>query len=264
MHPSDDQCQVWVDADFSGNWNREESMEDPDTARSRTGYVVRFLGCPIMWKSQLQTEIALSPCEAEYIALSQALRKVIPVMHLIQEMKRYNYHNTPSVPKVQCTLFEDNNIKYHHFRTHVAAGTIDLQAIRSVDQPADIFTKPLTESVFALHRQAIMGWGHAPTGKDQARCLVTTCLPLPTSRNATAMAGSLSLPASLRGSAGILLGLDRPAVSCLSILPSTEGLGSTFYQRVLCNVLFLMTRCKLGSSSPCIYELNRNVIVVLV
>jgi hypothetical protein len=89
--------------------------------------------------------------------LSQALRKVIPVIHLIQEMKQYNYHKTPSVPNVQCTLFEDNsgaltlaiepamrprtkhiNIKYHHFRSHVAAGTIDLQAIRSIDQPADI------------------------------------------------------------------------------------------------------------------------------
>jgi hypothetical protein len=93
-----------------------------------------------MWKSQLQTEIALSSCESEYIALSQALRTVIPVLHLVQEMKAYKYHDTPSVPTVQCTLFEDNsgaltlakapamrprtkhiNIKYHHFRTHVAA-----------------------------------------------------------------------------------------------------------------------------------------------
>jgi hypothetical protein len=161
MQPTDDQFKVWVDADFSGNWIKEESMEDSDTARSRTGYIVAFLGCPIMWKSQLQTEIALSSCESEYIALSQALRRVIPVMRLIWEMKSYNFHDTKSVPTVRCTLFEDNsgaltlakapamrprtkhiNIKYHHFRTHVAAGVIDLQAIRSQDQPADIFTKP--------------------------------------------------------------------------------------------------------------------------
>jgi hypothetical protein len=109
MRKSDDSFQVWVDADFCGNWIKEESMEDPDTARSRTGYVVKFLGCPIMWKSQLQTEIALSSCESEYIALSQALRRVIPAMHLIQEMKKYHYHNTPSVPNVHCTLFEDNS-----------------------------------------------------------------------------------------------------------------------------------------------------------
>jgi hypothetical protein len=146
MQQSDEQFRVWVDADFSGNWSNEESMDDPDTARSCTGYLVNFLGCPIMWKFQLQMEIDLSSCESEYIALSQALRKVIPAMHLIQEMKKQNYHNTPSVPNVHCTLFEDNsvaltlakapamrprtkhiNIKYH-FRSHVADGSIDVQA----------------------------------------------------------------------------------------------------------------------------------------
>jgi hypothetical protein len=55
------------------------------------------------------TEIAVSSCESEYIALSQALRTVIPVMRFVQEMKAYKYHDTPSVPTVQCTLFEDNS-----------------------------------------------------------------------------------------------------------------------------------------------------------
>jgi hypothetical protein len=81
------------DDNFSGNWTREEGLEHSDTARSRTGYIVAFLGCPITWKSQLQTEIAPSSCESEYIALSQALRKVIPIMHLIQEMKAYHHHD---------------------------------------------------------------------------------------------------------------------------------------------------------------------------
>jgi hypothetical protein len=161
VRPNNDQFQVWADADFSGNWIQDESMEEADTARSRTGYVIAFLGCSIMWKSQLQTEI----------------RKVIPIMRLIQEMKRYNYHAAVAIPTVHCTLFEDNsgaltlakapamrprtkhiNLKYNHFRTHVAAGIIDLRAIRSQDQPADILTKPLTESIFVVHRQTIMGW----------------------------------------------------------------------------------------------------------
>jgi hypothetical protein len=177
VRPNNDQFQVWADADFSGNWIQDESMKEADTARSRTGYVIAFLGCSIMWKSQLQTEIALSSCESEYIAISQAFRKVIPIMRLIQEMKRYNYHAAVAIPTVHCTLFEDNsgaltlakapamrprtkhiNLKYNHFRTHVAAGIIDLRAIRSQDQPADILTKPLTESIFVVHRQTIMGW----------------------------------------------------------------------------------------------------------
>jgi hypothetical protein len=184
---------------------------------------------------------AFSSCESEYIALSQALRKVIPAMHLIQEMKKQNYHDTPSVPKVHSTLFEDNsgaltlakapamrprtkhiNIKYHHFRSHVADGTIDTQAIRSKDQPADIVTKPLTESVFALHRHAIKGWGQVPTGEEH----YAKSILLPHSRKAAAMAVSSSLPARLRGSAGIPPGKDSPAYSSL-LSTHAEALGST-------------------------------------
>jgi hypothetical protein len=43
---------------------------------SHTGYVIMYANCPIFWASKLQTEIALSTAEAEYIALSQALREV--------------------------------------------------------------------------------------------------------------------------------------------------------------------------------------------
>ena len=62
--------EVYVDADFTGNWNQDEAPHDQDTERSRHGYIVKYMGCPIMWKSQLQTEIALSSTESEYTGLS--------------------------------------------------------------------------------------------------------------------------------------------------------------------------------------------------
>jgi hypothetical protein len=46
---------------------------------SCTGYVIFYAGYPIFCQSKLQTEIALSTAEAEYIALSQALRETIPM-----------------------------------------------------------------------------------------------------------------------------------------------------------------------------------------
>ena len=42
-----------------------------------------YAGCPLTWSSKIQTEIALSTTEAEYIALSQSLREVIPMMNLL-------------------------------------------------------------------------------------------------------------------------------------------------------------------------------------
>ena len=50
---------------------------------SRTGYVIMYANCTIHWVSRLQTEIALSTAKAEYLALSQALRNVIPLTTLL-------------------------------------------------------------------------------------------------------------------------------------------------------------------------------------
>ena len=48
-----------------------------DTARSRHGYIIKYNNCPLVWKSQLQGEIALSSTESEYCGLLYALREVI-------------------------------------------------------------------------------------------------------------------------------------------------------------------------------------------
>ncbi len=41
----------------------------------------------MLWASKMQTEIALSSTEAEYIALSQSMREVQPLMVLIEEVQ---------------------------------------------------------------------------------------------------------------------------------------------------------------------------------
>ena len=72
--PSPDmRLDCYVDTDFAGLWSYEDD-QDPVCVKSRTGYVITLGNCPLMWTSKLQTEIALSTLEAEYIALSQAMR----------------------------------------------------------------------------------------------------------------------------------------------------------------------------------------------
>ena len=77
--------EVYADADFVGNWNRATAEHDFSTAKSRSGWIIFVHGCPIVWHSKLQTQIALSTCEAEYYSLSQSLREAIPVMNLLKE-----------------------------------------------------------------------------------------------------------------------------------------------------------------------------------
>jgi hypothetical protein len=130
--------ECFSDADFAGNWNITEAEHDDSTARSRTGYVIRFAGCPLIWGSRLQTEIALSSTESEYISLSQSLRDLINIIDLIREMQTAGFDFTDLPPVVHCKAFEDNNgalematahklrprtkhinVKYHHFRRAV-------------------------------------------------------------------------------------------------------------------------------------------------
>ena len=52
-----------------------QSSIDPLSTHSRTGFVIYYAGCPIVWTSKIQTITALSTTETEYIALSSALQE---------------------------------------------------------------------------------------------------------------------------------------------------------------------------------------------
>ena len=79
------QLELFADADFAGLWNHEDPT-DPVSVRSRTGSVITLGGAPILWKSKLQTETALSTMMAEYIALSNSMRELLPIRKIINEV----------------------------------------------------------------------------------------------------------------------------------------------------------------------------------
>ena len=167
--------ECYVDADFAGGWNAADA-DEACSVYSRTGYVITYAGCPIHWISKLQSEVALSTTESEYIALSQALRDVIPMMTLLEEIDSIFQVHKPT-PKVHCKVFEDNNgcislatqqkfsprtkhiaVKYHHFREKVNDGSVSIHPIDTREQLADILTKPLDEALFKHMRKGLLGW----------------------------------------------------------------------------------------------------------
>ena len=75
----------YVDADFAGGWSFGE-YTNPECVLSRTGFVIMYAGCPLTWCSKLETEIALSTTESEYIALSQAMQETISFINLMVEV----------------------------------------------------------------------------------------------------------------------------------------------------------------------------------
>jgi hypothetical protein len=138
---------------------------------------LNFEACPIVWTSKLQTQIALSTTEAEYISLYQSLREAIPLMQLVKEIKDKGLAMYSDVPKVYCKAFEDNsgaleiarthkmrprtkhiNLVYHHFRSFVKKGLVVIWPIKTEDQPADIMTKPTARDLFLKHIKGICGF----------------------------------------------------------------------------------------------------------
>ena len=99
--------ECYVDADFAGGWDKADAS-NPEAVMSRTGYVIKYANCPVLWCSKLQSEIALSTTKSEYIALSQSMREVIPFMNSLQEVNKIFNLNLDE-PNFHCKVFEDNN-----------------------------------------------------------------------------------------------------------------------------------------------------------
>ena len=86
----------YVDADFAGLFS-SENRALPISVKSRTGYVKFYRDAPLMWVSKLQTQIALSTMESEYIALSQAMRDLIPIREILKEVLIEVFQANPTI-----------------------------------------------------------------------------------------------------------------------------------------------------------------------
>ncbi len=168
--------ECYCDADFSGNWIREFAPMDPSTAKSQSGWIIFYAGCPISWASKIQSRVALSTTEAKCIAMSQALCDIISIMNQLQEMREQNFKVICIEPYVYCKVFEDNagalelarlpnlrprtkhiNVCYHHFCKHVQKGLIKIFPINTKDQIAEALTKALAQNDFQHHRCHLCG-----------------------------------------------------------------------------------------------------------
>ena len=176
MHPRNDKgLKRLVDTDFSGGWLTNK-YDDPASVYSRTGYIIKYKNCPILKAYKLQSDISLYTTEAEYIALSQAMREIIPMRGNLEQLEK-TLNIELKRQSVKCKVFEDNNsaielakapkirpctkhiaIKYHHFMEHVRKGLIEINPINTLEELADIVTKDLPFPIFNYPRKNMMGW----------------------------------------------------------------------------------------------------------
>jgi hypothetical protein len=150
------QYQARPDEPFLFGFSDSDYAGDLDHRKSTSGYLFILGGGPVSWKSRLQRTVTLSSTEAEYAALTEATREANWLQQLLTEL------GTTSSSIRPILIYEDNmstislalnhsnhkrskhiDVKNHYCREQVVIGNIDVKYIRTDEQAADGFTKPL-------------------------------------------------------------------------------------------------------------------------
>jgi hypothetical protein len=141
---------------------------DLTTAKSTTGCVVEFNGVAISWGSKLQSVVTTSTCAAEYVAACYGAKEVVWLRSVLRTL---GVLPSDSLPTALCMdnhralLLVQNpatnqktkhiRVSFHYIRDAVARGEIDVVPVATEFHYADMFTKPLSVSVFKANCAAI-------------------------------------------------------------------------------------------------------------
>ena len=126
----------------------------PDTRRSTIGFVVMLSGGPVTWKSTLKKTLALSSCEAEFMALTEVAREVIWLCRFLDELGIE--YNTPRIycdsasaicwaeEPVQHQRNKHVELRYYYIRDVIGKKLVKVFKINTLFNASDPLTKPAT------------------------------------------------------------------------------------------------------------------------
>jgi hypothetical protein len=140
-------------AHFIG-YSDSDHAGDIDTSKSTSGTLF-FLGkCPISWQSVKQQVVALSSCEAEYIAAATASTQAVWLARLlgdllgrVTEAVELRVDSKYALALAKNPVFHERNkhiqVRYHFIRSCLDEGSVRTNYINTQDQLADFLTKSL-------------------------------------------------------------------------------------------------------------------------
>jgi hypothetical protein len=139
-----------------------------ETAASTSGWVVMWQSAALSWGSRKQKSIALSSCEAEIIALSEAAKDMVYLRKLVRGLGEPEPGPSVLATDSQSARDVSYNPEHHdrmkhvqrrHFfiRDMVESFELEVPFVRTADNIADFFTKPMkSASQFHAFRKTIM------------------------------------------------------------------------------------------------------------
>ena len=139
-----------------------------ETASSTSGWVVLWQSAAVSWGSRKQKCVALSTCEAEIIALSEASKDVVYLRKLVRGLGAPEPSPTSLATDSKSARDVSYNPEHHdrmkhvqrrHFfvRDMVESFELEVPFVPTKENPADFFTKPMKNATeFQKHRRVVM------------------------------------------------------------------------------------------------------------
>jgi hypothetical protein len=140
----------YCDSDLAG---------DIDSSKSTSGSLFFLSNCLVSWQSIKQRVVALSSCEAEYVAMTTAVTQALWLSRLLAELRgrrvkvvELKVDNMSTIALAKNPVLHDRNkhirTKYHFIRDCLEKGSIKAHFIPTADQLVDILTKSLGKAKF--------------------------------------------------------------------------------------------------------------------
>ena len=110
------------------------------------------------WKANLQSMVALSTTEAEYMAMTEAVKEAIWLKGITEELAMYRgkvvvyCDNQSAIHLAKNQSFHERSkhidVRLHFVRDIIAAGEIGVGKVHTKDNPSDMLTKSLNVTKF--------------------------------------------------------------------------------------------------------------------
>ena len=139
---------------------------DVDDRKSTSGFVFFIGETAFTWMSKKQPIVTLSTCEAEYVAATSCVCHAIWLRNLLKELNlpqeeptKIFVDNRSAIALAKNPVFHDRSkhidTRYHYIRECVTKMDVQLEYVKTNDQVADIFTKPLKREDFIKMRSLL-------------------------------------------------------------------------------------------------------------
>ena len=156
--------QVVVSGYSDADWGDNKS-----TRRSVSGGIVLMNGSPTSWICKKQPCISLSTQEAEYIAGTEVVKEILGTTQLLQELKIpvkwptiLWMDNTQAIQQIEqettSLKLKHVDMRYKFLCDKAKNDQVEPKYIKSGDQVADIFTKPVTQATNLKLRELCGLW----------------------------------------------------------------------------------------------------------